>query len=187
MPVMLNELETDERRLNSANATNIIAETGVELLDPDGGSGSQSPAQEASPQPVSALEAHCLWCGRTFTPRVTGRTPTCILDSRAALDDAGDRYGLLSVDCLKASQGSVHAAGGALRIERQPRSPDRGAIGPTDRPPYRRVLRSRTRISARATSSAHRGFQATSHKAWSGPVSRRADSRPASLHLIRRS
>jgi hypothetical protein len=129
MPVMLNELETDERRLNSANAANIITETGVELLDPDGGSGFWRPAEEASPQPVSAMEAHCLWCGRTFTPRVTGgsRQRFCSTGHRQAFWIAARRWtmraveaGLLSVDCLKASTTSVHAAGGAFRVERQP-------------------------------------------------------------------
>jgi hypothetical protein len=38
-------------------------------------------------------------------------TPTGILDRGAALDDASDRRGpSLSVDCLKASYTSVHAA-----------------------------------------------------------------------------
>jgi hypothetical protein len=38
-------------------------------------------------------------------------TPVTVLDRGAALDDKGDRGGpLLSVDCLKASHTSVHAA-----------------------------------------------------------------------------
>jgi hypothetical protein len=42
------------------------------------------------------------------------RTPATILDRGAPLDDAGDRGGLLSVDCLKASHTIVHAVPGGI-------------------------------------------------------------------------
>ena len=38
------------------------------------------------------------------------RTQATVLDRGAPLDDAAIEAGLLSVDCLKASQTSVHAA-----------------------------------------------------------------------------
>jgi hypothetical protein len=49
-----------------------------------------------------ASHAHCLWCDRTFTPRMTGGSAqkfcctgqATILDRSAALDDESDRRGL---------------------------------------------------------------------------------------------
>ncbi len=40
------------------------------LITSDGGGGSVTAALEPMPQP--SLDACCLWCGRTFPPRVTG-------------------------------------------------------------------------------------------------------------------
>jgi hypothetical protein len=69
--------------------------------------------------PKTGLEHECLWCGRTFVPRVTGGSAQkfCSTGHRQAFWIAVRRWtmraietGLLSVDCLKASQASVHAA-----------------------------------------------------------------------------
>jgi hypothetical protein len=118
---MLDKLESEERRLNLASATKTITETGVKLLDADDGSGSRNPAWQTSPQPESATKTYCLWCGRGFTPRVTGGSAQrfCSVGHRQAFWIAARRWtmraietGLLSVDCLKAPQGSVHAAPG---------------------------------------------------------------------------
>jgi hypothetical protein len=78
-----------------------------------------------------ALEHDCLWCGRTFTPRVTGGSAQkfCSTGHRQAFWIAARRWtmlaietGLLSVDCLKSAQASVHAAVWAFRLEREANS-----------------------------------------------------------------
>lgn len=69
-------------------------------------------------------EATCLWCGRGFRRRATGGSSQkfCSAGHRDAFWTAARRWtmraietGLLSVDCLKAAQGSMHAAKGAFR------------------------------------------------------------------------
>src|SRR5437870_936567 len=71
-----------------------------------------------------AWDARCLWCDRTFTPRTTGGSAQrfCCTGHRQQFWIAARRWtmraieaGLLSVDCLKASDTSVHAARGAFR------------------------------------------------------------------------
>jgi hypothetical protein len=66
-----------------------------------------------------ALNARCLWCDRTFTRRTTGGSSQkfCCAGHRQQFWIAARRWtmraievGLLSVDCLKASHTSVHAA-----------------------------------------------------------------------------
>src|SRR6516162_1847405 len=66
-----------------------------------------------------ASDARCLWCHRTFAPRATGGTVQkfCCAGHRQEFWIAARRWtmraieaGLLSVDCLKASRTSVHAA-----------------------------------------------------------------------------
>jgi hypothetical protein len=66
-----------------------------------------------------SLDARCLWCGRAFTPRMTGGSAQrfCCSGHRQQFWIAARRWtmraieaGLLSVDCLKASHTSVHAA-----------------------------------------------------------------------------
>jgi len=79
-------------------------------------------ALELDPEP--AWDARCLWCGRAFTPRMTGGSAQkfCCTGHRQQFWIAARRWtmraieaGLLSVDCLKASHTSVHAAAGAFR------------------------------------------------------------------------
>jgi hypothetical protein len=64
-------------------------------------------------------DARCLWCDRTFTLRTTGGSSQkfCCTGHRQQFWIAARRWtmraieaGLLSVDCLKASHTSVHAA-----------------------------------------------------------------------------
>src|SRR5689334_20322881 len=72
-----------------------------------------------APEPRSAGKPHCLWCGRIFTARTTGGSAQrfCSTEHRKAFWTAARRWtmraietGLLSVDCLKAAQTSVHGA-----------------------------------------------------------------------------
>src|SRR6266849_6509772 len=88
------------------------------------------------PDPVSAApcsaarspeETHCLWCGRAFTPRRTGGSAQrfCSTEHRKAFWTAARRWtmraietGLLSVDCLKGTHTSVHAARKPVRPTR---------------------------------------------------------------------
>jgi hypothetical protein len=77
-----------------------------------------------SSDPVEAakkltLNPCCLWCGRAFKPRSTGGSVQkfCSTGHRQEFWIAARRWtmraievGLLSVDCLKASNTSVHAA-----------------------------------------------------------------------------
>jgi hypothetical protein len=87
------------------------------LVAADGGSGSVTAALELASQP--ALQARCLWCGRAFTRRATGGSAQkfCCEGHRQEFWIAARRWtmraieaGLLSVDCLKASRTSAHAA-----------------------------------------------------------------------------
>src|SRR6266496_1191845 len=73
------------------------------------------------PAARSPQKSHCLWCGRVFTPRATGGSTQrfCSTEHRKAFWTAARRWtmraietGLLSVDCLKGNQTSVHAAPG---------------------------------------------------------------------------
>jgi len=66
-----------------------------------------------------ALDARCVWCGRAFKPRATGGSAQkfCSTGHRQEFWIAARRWpmtaidaGLLSVDSLKASHRSVHAA-----------------------------------------------------------------------------
>jgi hypothetical protein len=88
----------------------------------NGGRGSVGAICELTPQPD--LNAHCLWCDRIFRPRTTGGSAQkfCCTGHRQQFWIAARRWtmraidaGLLSVDCLKASHMSVHAARGAFR------------------------------------------------------------------------
>src|SRR6266436_3532865 len=71
------------------------------------------------PDPKPAWDTRCLWCDRTFTPRATGGSAQrfCCTGHRQQFWIAARRWtmraieaGLLSVDCLKVSHTSVHAA-----------------------------------------------------------------------------
>jgi len=71
------------------------------------------------PTPKCILKSRCLWCGRAFRPRATGGSAQkfCSTGHRQEFWIAARRWtmraidaGLLSIDCLKACQTSVHAA-----------------------------------------------------------------------------
>jgi hypothetical protein len=83
----------------------------------NGSSGSVIAAPEPTPQFI--VNACCLWCDQTFMPRTTGGSAQrfCSTAHRQQFWIAARRWtmraievGLLSVDCLKASHTSVHAA-----------------------------------------------------------------------------
>jgi hypothetical protein len=87
------------------------------LIAANGRDGSVTAIAEPTPQPAS--QARCLWCGRYFRPRATGGSAQkfCSTGHRQEFWIAARRWtmraidaGLLSVDCLKASHTSVHAA-----------------------------------------------------------------------------
>jgi hypothetical protein len=99
----------------SYNAT--MSNNSEVLILANGSSGSMIAAPEPSPQFL--LNPCCLWCARTFTPRATGGSAQrfCCTGHRQQFWIAARRWtmraieaGLLSVDCLKASHTSVHAA-----------------------------------------------------------------------------
>jgi hypothetical protein len=83
----------------------------------NGGSGSVTVPLEPAQKPT--VDARCLWCDRTFSSRTTGGSMQkfCCTGHRQQFWIAARRWtmraieaGLLSVDCLKASHTSVHAA-----------------------------------------------------------------------------
>ena len=87
------------------------------LTTANGGGGSATPLEPASQSP--AVDFCCLWCGRAFKPRSTGGSAQkfCCSGHRQQFWIAARRWtmraidaGLLSIDCLKASHTSVHAA-----------------------------------------------------------------------------
>jgi hypothetical protein len=123
LPAMLNNLETEERRSDPA-----IANTITPLLDPDTSSGARGQPRQDHPEP-SRTKPQCLWCGRAFAPRTTGGSPQrfCSTGHRQAFWVAARRWimravqaNLLSVESLKASQSSVHAAREAFQDEGSP-------------------------------------------------------------------
>jgi hypothetical protein len=70
----------------------------------------------ATPEPTRqpALDARCLWCGRSFTPRMIGGSAQkfCCMAHRQQFWIAARRWTMpaIEVDRLKASHTSVHAA-----------------------------------------------------------------------------
>src|SRR4051794_18809290 len=78
---------------------------------------------EAERREPDRADVHCLWCGMAFPRRATGGSAQrfCSTEHRKAFWTAARRWtmraietGLLSVDCLKTAQTSVHAAGGGV-------------------------------------------------------------------------
>jgi len=105
---MVDSLESVEKFFDTSVSTAAIIKNG---------SGLAAAALELGRNP--APDGRCLWCGRTFTPRATGGSTQkfCCTGHRQQFWIAARRWtmraieaGLLSVDCLKASQTSVHAA-----------------------------------------------------------------------------
>ena len=97
------------------------------VIAADCGSGSVTRVLEPAREP--AMDARCLWCDRVFTPRTTGGSAQkfCCTGHRQQFWIAARRWtmraieaGLFSVDCLKASHTSVHAALRAFHDQRYP-------------------------------------------------------------------
>src|SRR5260370_40967352 len=91
--------------------------------DPNGAVLNEHPTPNLGSTAESVEKAGCLWCGRVFTPRKTGGSAQrfCSTEHRKAFWTAARRWtmraietGLLTIDCLKATQTSVHAAGEAF-------------------------------------------------------------------------
>jgi len=104
--VMLNQLETEERRSNPARANITIAPP---TLEPDEESGGRGRVRYGHPE-RSSTKPVCLWCGRAFEPRSTGGSAQrfCSTGHRQAFWIAARRWtmraveaGLLNVECLK--------------------------------------------------------------------------------------
>jgi hypothetical protein len=99
MPVMLPLAETQERR--PAPAT---GKAEPRILN------AENHDDEQHKPALSSESAHCLWCGRAFTPRTSGGSPQrfCSTGHRQAFWVAARRWimkaihaGLLSTECLK--------------------------------------------------------------------------------------
>jgi hypothetical protein len=112
---MLNNLETEEHRSDLAKAHIAIVPPLPDHDDETGGGGrasARSPRaieNEAS-LPVVWQGIHAAYDRRKPAALLLDRASAGILDRRAPLDDASDRDGAHTVQCLKASQASVHAA-----------------------------------------------------------------------------
>ena len=108
--------------LISAAAKTAFVPTSHTVIAANRGNGSATLPLELDLKP--AWDTRCLWCDRAFTPRATGGSAQkfCCTGHGQQFWIAARRWtmraieaGLLSVDCLKASHASVHAAGGAFR------------------------------------------------------------------------
>jgi hypothetical protein len=117
MQTTLELLEKAPESLIAAGVRSAFVPRNRAVIVADRGRGAVTAALE--PAQKFALDACCLWCDRTFTPRVTGGSTQkfCCTGHRQQSWIAARRWtmraieaGLLSVDCLKAAQTSVHAA-----------------------------------------------------------------------------
>ena len=126
---MIDIMETAAHRVGAGVRDTRLAETTVALPYANREDGSGDRSREMTPQPGSTTDARCLWCGRAFSPRQTGGSAQkfCSTGHRQAFWVAARRWtmraieaGLLSVDCIKASQASVHAAVEAIHADRKP-------------------------------------------------------------------
>ena len=108
--------------LISAAAKTAFVPTSRSVVTANRGSESVTAALEPDLKPV--WDTRCLWCDRTFTPRATGGSAQkfCCTGHRQQFWIAARCWtmkaidaGLLSVECLKASHASVHAARRAFR------------------------------------------------------------------------
>jgi hypothetical protein len=117
MPNNLEILENDSESVITAGVRSTFIPANRAVVAADRGGGSVTPWLEPGQKPT--VDACCLWCDRTFTPRATGGSAQkfCCAGHRQQFWIAARRWtmraieaGLLSVDCLKASHASVHAA-----------------------------------------------------------------------------
>jgi hypothetical protein len=124
MPNSLETLEKASRTLITVGVRSALLPANDAVVAAAHSSGSVTRVLELEPAPEPPVAPHCLWCHRTFTPRMTGESirKFCCTGHRQQFWIAARRWtmraieaGLLSVDCLKASHTSVHAAAGAFR------------------------------------------------------------------------
>jgi hypothetical protein len=117
MPTTFEILEKAPESLIAAGVRSALVPRNRAVIAADCRHGSVITVLEPAPEP--AIDACCLWCNRTFTPRMTGGSTQkfCCTGHRQQFWIAARRWtmraieaGLLSVDCLKASDTSVHAA-----------------------------------------------------------------------------
>jgi hypothetical protein len=117
MPTTLELLEKTPESLIAAGVRSAFLPRNRAVIVADRGCGSVTTVLEPAREP--AMDGFCLWCDRTFTPRTTGGSAQkfCCTRHRQQFWIAARRWtmraieaGLLSVDCLKASHTSVHAA-----------------------------------------------------------------------------
>jgi hypothetical protein len=117
MHTTLELLEKAPESLIAAGVRSAFVPRNHAVIAADCRSGSVTTVLEPAREP--APDARCLWCNRTFTPRMTGGSAQkfCSTRHRQQFWIAARRWtmraieaGLLSVECLKASHTSVHAA-----------------------------------------------------------------------------
>jgi hypothetical protein len=129
MPNSLETLEKAPRTLITVGVRSALLPANDAVVAAAHSSGSVTRVLELEPAPEPPVAPHCLWCHRTFTPRMTGESirKFCCTGHRQQFWIAARRWtmrvieaGLLSVDCLKASHTSVHAALRAFHDQRYP-------------------------------------------------------------------
>ena len=117
MQTTLELLEKAPESLIAAGVRSAFVPRNRAVIAADRGCGSVTTVLEPAREP--APDARCLWCDRMFAPRMTGGSAQkfCCTEHRQQFWIAARRWtmraieaGLLSVDCLKASHTSVHAA-----------------------------------------------------------------------------
>src|SRR6267154_1983922 len=117
MQTTLELLEKAPQSLIAAGVRSAFVPRNRAVIAADRGRGSVTKVLEPAREP--AMDGVCLWCNRIVTLRATGGSTQkfCCAGHRQQFWMAARRWtmraieaGLLSVDCLKASHTSVHAA-----------------------------------------------------------------------------
>src|SRR5207302_4159090 len=101
MPNSLETLENALRTLITVGVRSALLPANDAVVAAAHSSGSVTRVLELEPAPEPPVAPHCLWCHRSFTPRMTGEsskillhgTQATVLDRGASLDDEGDRGG----------------------------------------------------------------------------------------------
>jgi hypothetical protein len=123
MPTTLELLEKAPESLIAAGVRSAVVPRNRAVIAADRGCGSVTTVLEPAREP--AMDGFCLWCDRTFSPRMTGGSAQrfCSTEHRQQFWIAARRWtmraieaGLISVDCLKASHTSVHAVQEPFRL-----------------------------------------------------------------------
>ena len=115
MQTTLELLEKAPESLIAAGVRSAFVPRSRAVIAADRGCGSVTTVLEPAREP--AMDGFCLWCDRTFTPLTTGGSAQKFCCTRHRQQFAARRWtmraievGLLSIDCLRASHTSVHAA-----------------------------------------------------------------------------